>query len=101
MKDLEISICAVLLAEACNIGIEPLLRNDIPALTKDRLSWVKQNYIRSETIIKANARLVDTQATLPLAHRWGGGAESRLDCPKLGRFIESSRLSKIGNGKCI
>jgi TnpA family transposase len=79
VKDLEISICAVLLAEACNIGIEPLLRNDIPALTKDRLSWVKQNYIRSETIVKANARLVDTQATLALAQLWGGGEVASAD----------------------
>ena len=26
--DLAVSICAVLLAEACNIGMEPLVRND-------------------------------------------------------------------------
>ena len=30
--DLAVSICAVLLAEACNIGMEPLVRNDVPAL---------------------------------------------------------------------
>jgi hypothetical protein len=37
MADLPISICAVLLAAACNIGLEPLIRPDIPALTRRRL----------------------------------------------------------------
>ena len=79
VKDLELSICAVLIAEACNIALEPLIRPDVPAFTKDRLNWVKQNYIRSETIIKANARLVDTQATLELAQFWGGGEVASAD----------------------
>jgi hypothetical protein len=57
--DLDLSLCAVLLAEACNIGLEPLVRPDVPALTRGRLSWVQQNYVRAETITKANARLVD------------------------------------------
>ena len=26
MKDLDISICAILMAEACNIGYEPLIK---------------------------------------------------------------------------
>nr|WP_083782402.1 Tn3 family transposase [Nostoc punctiforme] len=60
LEDLHISICAVLLAEACNIGLEPLIRPELPALTRGRLSWVQQNYIRQETLIRANARLVDT-----------------------------------------
>ncbi len=79
VKDLEISICAVLLAEACNIGLEPLICPDVPALSKDRLSWIKHNYIRSETIVKANARLVDTQANLELARLWGGGEVASAD----------------------
>ena len=43
------SICAVLLAEACNTGFEPLIRRDTPALGRSRLSWVRQNYVRAET----------------------------------------------------
>lgn len=53
VKDLHISVCAVLLAEACNIGLEPLIRPEVPALTRGRLSWVQQNYIRSETLLRA------------------------------------------------
>lgn len=66
-NDLTVSICAVLLSEACNIGLEPLIKSHIPALTRHRLSWVKQNYLRAETLVKANAKLVDFQYTLALA----------------------------------
>lgn len=77
--DLTTSICAVLLAEACNIGLEPLIKHHVPALTRHRLNWVKQNYIRAETIVRANARLVDYHATLPLAQKWGGGEVASAD----------------------
>jgi len=40
--DLPISVCAVLLAEACNVGLEPLVRPDIQALTRARLAWIQQ-----------------------------------------------------------
>lgn len=79
VDDLHISICAVLLAEACNIGLEPLVRLELPALTRGRLSWVQQNYIRQETLIRANARLVDTQTHIPLAKIWGGGEVASAD----------------------
>lgn len=77
--DLDLSLCAVLLAEACNIGLEPLVRSDVPALTRGRLSWVQQNYVRAETVTKANARLVDYQAHIPLAQAWGGGEVASAD----------------------
>ena len=79
VDDLHTSICAVLLSEACNIGIEPLVKDYIPALTRHRLSWVKQNYLRSETIIKANAKLVDYQSQLTIAKKWGGGEVASAD----------------------
>ena len=79
VEDLHISTCAVLLAEACNIGLEPLVRPDIPALTRSRLSWVKQNYIRQETLIRANARLVAAQSGISLAQTWGGGEVASAD----------------------
>jgi TnpA family transposase len=79
VADLPISLCAVLLAEACNIGLEPVVRSDIPALTRGRLSWVQQNYIRAETLTRANACLVDTQAAIPLAQEWGGGEVASAD----------------------
>jgi len=79
VHDLTTSICAVLLAEACNIGLEPLIRPDVPALTRGRLEWVQQNYIRAETIARANAVLVDAQARILLAQAWGGGDVASAD----------------------
>jgi Tn3 transposase DDE domain len=64
--DLPISVCAVLLAEARNVGLEPLVRPDYSALTRARLDWIQQNYLRADTITGANVRLVDFHAALPL-----------------------------------
>ncbi len=64
VEDLPTSVCAVLLAEACNIGLEPLIRGDNPALIRNRLSWIQQNYIRAETLAQANPCLVDCQVML-------------------------------------
>ena len=77
--DLHISLCAVLMAGACNTGIEPLIRGDVPALQRDRLSWVDQNYIRDDTLTAANAMLVAAQGRLALANLWGGGEVASAD----------------------
>lgn len=91
--DLSVSLCAVLLAEACNIGLEPLVRRDVPALTRGRLSWVQQNYIRSETLVRANARLVDAQAQIGLAQALGGGEVASADGL---RFVTPTRTVNAG-----
>ena len=78
-SDLHISLCAVLMAEACNTGPEPLIRGDVPALKRDRLSWVDQNYIRDDTLTAANATLVAAQSRLKLARHWGGGEVASAD----------------------
>ena len=53
--------------------------DDIPALRRDRLSWVAQNYFRDETITAANAMLVSEQNTIELAQKWGGGDVASAD----------------------
>ncbi|HZJ20533.1 MAG TPA: Tn3 family transposase [Pricia sp.] len=78
-KDLTTSICAVLMAEACNIGLEPLVKESVPALARHRLSWVKQNFLREETLTMANSKLVDHQSTLSLVNKWGGGMVASAD----------------------
>jgi TnpA family transposase len=78
-EDIGISFCAALMGEATNTGPEPLVRNDIPALRRDRLSWVAQNYLRDETITAANAVLVSAQNDIELAHAWGGGDVASAD----------------------
>ena len=78
-EDVMISLCAMLLGAATNTGMEPLVRNDISALRRDRLSWVAQNYFRNETITAANAMLVSAQNGIELAQRWGGGDVASAD----------------------
>jgi TnpA family transposase len=77
--DLNISLCAVLMAESCNTGPEPLIRNEVPALQRDRLSWVDQSYLRDDTLTAANATLVAAQSRLALANLWGGGEVASAD----------------------
>jgi Tn3 transposase DDE domain len=79
IEDLPISIAAVLVAEACNIGFRPVVKPGVPALTRDRLSHVDQNYVRAETHAAANGRLVDFQAGIELAQAWGGGLVASVD----------------------
>lgn len=84
------------MAEACNIGLEPLIKHNIPALTRHRLSWVKQNYLRAETLVSANARLVDFQSTLELAGRWGGGEVASADGM---RFVTPVKTINSGSNR--
>lgn len=66
VSGIDVSLCAVIMADACNIGLEPLINDDSPQLTRNRLSWVQQNCIRAETIARSNARLVDIHTKQPL-----------------------------------
>ena len=78
-SSLHVSLCAALLSEACNVGLRPLAQQGSAALSPGRLSWVLQNYVRAETLAAANARLVDYQATIPLAGIWGSGELASAD----------------------
>ena len=71
VEDFTTSLCGALIAQACNIGFEPMVRTDQPALSRTRLSWVSQNFVRPDTIAAANARIVAAQDALPIAHIWG------------------------------
>lgn len=53
------------------------------ALSRDRLSWVNQNYIRNETLALANSHLVAAQNRIALAHAWGGGEVASADGMRL------------------
>jgi len=83
--DLATSVCAVLLAEACNVGLE--------ALTRGCLAWVQQHYVRAGTLLAANARLVAYQARGPLARAWGGGEVASADGR---RFVVPVRTRNAG-----
>ena len=78
LSDLHISICAVLVAQACNVGYQPLIDESSPALREARLKYVARHYIRPETLIAANARIVDYQRPA-LARDTLGRRRGRLD----------------------
>ena len=90
-KDMHRSIAAVLIAQACNIGLKAVSQLGSSALNLHRLAWVQQNYFRPETLERANVRLVDAQAQLELAQKWGGGEADR---PARCRFVQDSCLCR-------
>ena len=79
VEDLPISVAALLVAEACNVGLTPVVKPGVPALTRDRLSHIDQNYLRADTHSAANARLIEAQASIPVAGLWGGGLVASAD----------------------
>ena len=79
VPDLALSVCGVLLAQACNVGYGPVSRRDIPALTPARLEWVTANFVRAETIRAANDRLLAYHQTIGLTRRWGAGELASAD----------------------
>jgi TnpA family transposase len=93
LSDLQTSICAVLLAQACNVDYAPLVDETVPALREARLKYVARHYIRPETLIAANARIVDFHAALELATRWGGGEVASIDGL---RFVVPNRTVHAG-----
>src|SRR5438552_11944602 len=52
---------------------------EYPALTRARLAWIQQSYIRADTITTANNRLVDVHAALPMTKALGGGELASAD----------------------
>ncbi|KNY27684.1 Tn3 family transposase [Pseudobacteroides cellulosolvens] len=93
VDDLHISICAVLIARACNIGLEPVVQPGVPALEYDRLTWVEQNYFRTETITQANNILVAYHSKLGLAQILGSGEVASADGL---RFVTPSKTINSG-----
>jgi TnpA family transposase len=96
VSGIETSLCAVLMADACNIGMESVIKKNVPQLTRSRLSWVQQNYIRAETLAKANACIVDYHTKLPLALKFGTGDVASADGL---RFTSAIRTVNSGTNR--
>lgn len=88
-------LLAVLVAEACNIGIAAMVAEDDPGRSRDQLFWVEQNYLRTATLRGANAALVDHQFKLEIVGAWGGSGH--VTAPPTG----TSRSSCPGFGTCF
>jgi TnpA family transposase len=79
MDELEVSLCAVLLSEAANFGLRPVIDPAVRSLTRGRLRHVDAAYKRLETISAANARFIACQAEIPIVKHWGGGMVVSVD----------------------
>ncbi|GAA3690807.1 hypothetical protein GCM10022224_065330 [Nonomuraea antimicrobica] len=79
MDDLPISLVALLVSEACNIGLTPVINPHYRALTRDRLAHVDQYYLRGDTLAAANAALIGAQSAVPIVQLWGGGLLASVD----------------------
>jgi hypothetical protein len=80
MVDLAVTLAAVLVSRALNIGYGPVISHRVEALTRARISHVDQTYIRNETLGPANGPIFDHQAKLPLVRdHWGGGQVAAAD----------------------
>jgi TnpA family transposase len=69
----------VLLSEACNVGLTPVIKPDVPALTRGRLVQVDQGYFRAENISVASGRFIEAQAKIDVVRAWGGGLVASAD----------------------
>ncbi|MFD7623526.1 Tn3 family transposase [Streptomyces sp. NPDC059802] len=80
LKDLPVTIAALLVAHGCNVGYTPVIGAG-DALKYGRLSHVDQTYLRLATYRAANATLIEHQAVsvIPLAQAWGGGLVASVD----------------------
>ncbi len=100
--DIATSVCAVLVSEACNTGLEPMILTDVPALRRARLGWVKQNYIRADTLTAANAKLVAAQNSIGLVQAWGGLLPTYVARPSSAKMaLGTSRISCATSCKLI
>ncbi|GAB2830666.1 hypothetical protein GCM10022221_31760 [Actinocorallia aurea] len=79
MEDFAVSLCGLIVAEACNVGLVPIEKPNVPALTRARLQQVDQGYLRAETLSATNARLITAQSGIDLVGSWGGGQIASAD----------------------
>lgn len=79
VEDFATSLGAALVAAGCNIGFAPMIQESIPALRRERLTWMTQNFLRADTLSAGGAILVAAQDALPLVAHWGAGEVASAD----------------------
>lgn len=75
--ELSASLYALLVSQACNLGIVKM--SEISNLNLNQMLWTHTWYFREETLKKATDCLVNFQYLQPLAKIWGGGTLSSSD----------------------
>jgi TnpA family transposase len=82
----ESALLAAVLADATNLGLGRMAAAS-HGVTRDRLIWTADAYIRPETYRAALARIIDAHHALPIAAAWGEGTTSSSDR----QFFRSAR----------
>ena len=67
-----------MLADATNLGLGRMAAAS-HGVTRDKLIWTADAYIRPETYQAALARIIDAHHALPIAAAWGDGTTSSSD----------------------
>lgn len=76
--DDESALLAAVLADATNLGLGRMAAAS-HGITRDKLVWTADAYIRPETYTAALARIIDAHHALPIAMIWGDGSTSSSD----------------------
>jgi hypothetical protein len=84
--DDENALLAAILADATNLGLGRMAAAS-HGVTRDKLVWTADAYIRPETYKAALAAIIDAHHALPIAGIWGDGTTSSSDR----QFFRSSK----------
>lgn len=74
----ENALLAAVLADATNLGLDRMAAAS-HGVTRDKLIWMADAYIRPETYQAALARIINAHHALPVAATWGDGTTSASD----------------------
>jgi TnpA family transposase len=74
----ENALLAAILADATNLGLGRMAAAS-HGVTRDKLVWTADAYIRPETYKAALAKIIDAHHALPVAGTWGDGTTSSSD----------------------
>ena len=72
------ALLAAILADATNLGLGRMAAAS-HGVTRDKLIWTADAYIRPDTYKAALARIIDAHHALPIACTWGDGTTSSSD----------------------
>src|SRR5947209_1587255 len=75
-----------MLAEATNLGLSKMA-SATPSMTKDRLTWFSDWYLRDECYTKMLAEIVNYHHRHPFSAHWGDGTTSSR---RLGNDFQSA-----------
>ena len=90
----ENTLLAAVLADATNLGLGRMAAAS-HGVTRDKLIWTADAYIRPETYKAALASIVDAHHALPIASAWGDGTTSVLR-PAVLPFGQTRRHGRRG-----